>query len=92
STVSVDKIIIICLTLVIEEIKFELMKDGTMLTVLSILVSALAWPATLVTTFDFINSRWAIAVERLVILVDFSLRARAIFKCLQYFAIAERDN
>ncbi|XP_015933925.1 uncharacterized protein LOC107460110 [Arachis duranensis] len=46
------------------KIMLELMKDGAMLTVLSTLVSALAWPATLVTAFDFIDSRWAIAVDR----------------------------
>ncbi|XP_061350894.1 uncharacterized protein LOC133295968 [Gastrolobium bilobum] len=45
-------------------IAIELMKDGAMLTVLSSLVAALAWPATLVTTFDLIDSKWAIAVDR----------------------------
>lgn len=43
------------------------MKDGAMLTVLSSLVAALAWPATLVTTFDLIDSKWAVAVDRLVL-------------------------
>lgn len=42
----------------------ELMKEGAMLTVLSTLVAALAWPATLVTTFDLIDSKWAVAVDR----------------------------
>ncbi|TKY75216.1 membrane protein F35D11.3 [Spatholobus suberectus] len=42
----------------------ELMKDGAMLTVLSTLLAALAWPATLVATFDLIDSKWAIAVDR----------------------------
>ncbi|MED6118367.1 hypothetical protein PIB30_002074 [Stylosanthes scabra] len=46
------------------KIMMELMKDGAMLTVLSTLVAALAWPATLVSAFDFIDSRWAIAVDR----------------------------
>lgn len=35
-----------------------------MMTVLSTLVAALAWPATLVTAFDLIDSKWAVAVDR----------------------------
>ncbi|KAJ1421679.1 hypothetical protein SESBI_13634 [Sesbania bispinosa] len=46
------------------KIVVELMKQGAMLTVLSTLVAALAWPATLLTTFDVIDSKWAIAVDR----------------------------
>ncbi|CAL5205425.1 unnamed protein product [Lathyrus oleraceus] len=42
----------------------ELMRGGAMLTVLGTLVAALAWPATLVTAFDLIDSKWAIAVDR----------------------------
>lgn len=42
----------------------ELMKEGAMTTVLSTLVAALAWPATLVTSFDLIDSKWAIALDR----------------------------
>nr|KYP44843.1 Transmembrane and coiled-coil domain-containing protein 4 [Cajanus cajan] len=42
----------------------ELMKEGAMMTVLSSLVASLAWPATLVTTFDLIDNKWAIAVDR----------------------------
>ncbi|KAE9609424.1 putative alpha/Beta hydrolase [Lupinus albus] len=45
-------------------IAIELMKEGAMLTVLSSLVAALAWPATLLTTFDIIDSKWAVAVDR----------------------------
>ncbi|KAK7283393.1 hypothetical protein RIF29_12877 [Crotalaria pallida] len=45
-------------------IAIELMKEGAMLTVLSSLVAALAWPATLITTFDIIDSKWAVAVDR----------------------------
>lgn len=45
-------------------IMLELMKEGAMMTVLSTLVSAFAWPATLVTAFDLIDSKWAIAVDR----------------------------
>lgn len=46
------------------EIAVELMKGGAMMTVLSTLVAALAWPATLVTTFDLIDSKWAVAIDR----------------------------
>lgn len=51
----------------IVEIMVELMKGGAMLTVLNTLVAALAWPATLLTTFDLIDSKWAVAVDRLVL-------------------------
>ncbi|XP_057435019.1 uncharacterized protein LOC130727787 isoform X2 [Lotus japonicus] len=46
------------------KIAVELMKGGAMMTVLSTLVAALAWPATLVTTFDLIDSKWAVAIDR----------------------------
>ncbi|KAK7860249.1 transmembrane and coiled-coil domain-containing protein 4 [Quercus suber] len=68
------------------------MKQGAMMTVLSTLVAALALPATLITTSDLIDSKWAIAVDRLVTLIGFSLRARVIFKCLHCLANAEGDN
>ncbi|KAK2657059.1 hypothetical protein Ddye_010111 [Dipteronia dyeriana] len=42
----------------------QLMKQGAMLTVLSTLLVALAWPATLVAAADFIDSKWTIAVDR----------------------------
>ncbi|XP_022844005.1 transmembrane and coiled-coil domain-containing protein 4 [Olea europaea var. sylvestris] len=42
----------------------EIMKRGAMMTVLSSLLTALAWPATLLTLTDFIDSKWAIAVDR----------------------------
>ncbi|KAI8018076.1 Transmembrane and coiled-coil domain-containing protein 4 [Camellia lanceoleosa] len=42
----------------------ELMKGGAMMTVLSTLMTALAWPAALLTASDFIDSKWAIAVNR----------------------------
>ena len=45
----------------------QLMKQGAMMTVLSTLVAALALPATLITASDLIDSKWAIAVDRLVI-------------------------
>ncbi|KAL9241440.1 hypothetical protein vseg_015554 [Gypsophila vaccaria] len=42
----------------------QLMKQGAMMTVLSTLLTALAWPATLLAITDFIDSKWAIAVNR----------------------------
>jgi hypothetical protein len=53
------------------EIALRLMKEGAMMTVLSTLVAALALPATLVTASDLIDSKWAIAVDRLVFIVLF---------------------
>uniref|UniRef100_A0A5B7BNS4 Putative transmembrane and coiled-coil domain-containing protein 4 isoform X2 n=1 Tax=Davidia involucrata TaxID=16924 RepID=A0A5B7BNS4_DAVIN len=45
-------------------VALELMKQGAMLTVLSTLLVALAWPATLLAATDFIDSTWTIAVDR----------------------------
>ncbi|OVA20406.1 Protein of unknown function DUF726 [Macleaya cordata] len=45
-------------------IAMELMKQGAMMTVLSTLFVALAWPATLLAATDFIDSKWTIAVDR----------------------------
>ncbi|GFP83266.1 transmembrane and coiled-coil domain-containing protein 4 [Phtheirospermum japonicum] len=42
----------------------EMMKQGAMMTVLSTLLTALAWPATLLVLTDFIDSKWTIAVNR----------------------------
>lgn len=42
----------------------ELMKQGAMLTVLSTLVAALAWPTALLSATSFIDSKWTIAVDR----------------------------
>ncbi|XP_057859392.1 uncharacterized protein LOC131068216 isoform X2 [Cryptomeria japonica] len=42
----------------------ELMKQGAMLTVLSTLVAALAWPAALLSATSLIDGNWAIAVDR----------------------------
>ncbi|GAB2279483.1 hypothetical protein Dimus_014122 [Dionaea muscipula] len=42
----------------------ELMRKGAMMTILSTLLTALAWPATLLTAADFIDSKWTIAVDR----------------------------
>ncbi|KAL2240145.1 transmembrane and coiled-coil domain-containing protein 4-like [Sesamum indicum] len=45
-------------------IAMELMKQGAMMTVLSSLLTALAWPATLLVVTDFIDSKWSIALNR----------------------------
>ncbi|XP_061351604.1 uncharacterized protein LOC133296598 isoform X2 [Gastrolobium bilobum] len=42
----------------------ELMKRGAMMTVLSALFTALAWPAALLAATDFIDSKWTIAINR----------------------------
>ncbi|KAK7262925.1 hypothetical protein RJT34_30506 [Clitoria ternatea] len=42
----------------------ELMKRGAMMTVLSSLLTALAWPAALLAATDFIDSKWTIAINR----------------------------
>jgi pimeloyl-ACP methyl ester carboxylesterase len=41
-----------------------MMKRGAMLTVLSSLLTALAWPATLLGATDFIDSKWTLALNR----------------------------
>ncbi|KAK6922641.1 Protein of unknown function DUF726 [Dillenia turbinata] len=45
-------------------VAMELMKQGAMMTVLSTLLTALAWPAALLAVTDFIDSKWTIAVDR----------------------------
>jgi hypothetical protein len=40
------------------------MRQGAMLTVLSGLLAALAWPAALLSATDFIDSTWSIAIDR----------------------------
>ncbi|KAL7192991.1 hypothetical protein ACSBR2_024741 [Camellia fascicularis] len=52
------------------KVAVELMKGGAMMTVLSTLMTALAWPAALVTASDFIDSKWAIAVNRFVLSLE----------------------
>lgn len=42
----------------------ELMRQGAMMTVLSGLLTALVWPAALLSATSFIDSKWAIAVDR----------------------------
>ncbi|KDP46691.1 hypothetical protein JCGZ_06479 [Jatropha curcas] len=50
--------------LLTSSIALGLMKQGAMMTVLSTLVTALAWPATLLAATDFIDSTWPIAIDR----------------------------
>ncbi|XP_037492806.1 uncharacterized protein LOC105628467 [Jatropha curcas] len=50
--------------LLTSSIALGLMKQGAMMTVLSTLVTALAWPATLLAATDFIDSTWTIAIDR----------------------------
>lgn len=49
----------------------ELMRQGAMMTVLSALLTALAWPATLLAATSFIDSTWSIAVDRFNLLFNF---------------------
>lgn len=42
----------------------ELMKQGAMRTVLSGILAAFAWPATLLAAADFIDSKWSVAIDR----------------------------
>ncbi|ONK58827.1 uncharacterized protein A4U43_C08F150 [Asparagus officinalis] len=46
------------------KLTMELMKQGAMMTMLGTLVSALAWPTTLFSALDFIDSKWSIAIDR----------------------------
>ncbi|XP_065882125.1 uncharacterized protein [Euphorbia lathyris] len=46
------------------KIAVQLMTEGAMLTVLSSLISALAFPAAILTATDVIDSQWAVAVDR----------------------------
>ena len=48
----------------------EFMKQGAMMTVLSTLLTALAWPAALLAATDFIDSKWTIALDRFVLSLD----------------------
>ncbi|KAG0604976.1 hypothetical protein M758_9G023400 [Ceratodon purpureus] len=45
-------------------VAMQLMSRGAMYTVLGSLVAALAWPATLLSATDFIDSKWTIAINR----------------------------
>lgn len=52
------------------ELAMTLMQQGAMMTVLSGLLTALVWPAALLTLTDFIDSKWSIAVDRFFLLID----------------------
>ncbi|XP_021605478.1 transmembrane and coiled-coil domain-containing protein 4 isoform X2 [Manihot esculenta] len=45
-------------------IALEIMRQGAMMTVLSTLLAALAWPAALLAATNFIDSKWTIAIDR----------------------------
>ncbi|CAN8271200.1 unnamed protein product [Cochlearia groenlandica] len=45
-------------------VAMELMRQGAMRTVLSSLLAAMVWPATILVAADFIDSRWSIAIDR----------------------------
>ncbi|CDY53279.1 BnaC09g09640D [Brassica napus] len=45
-------------------VAMELMRQGAMYTVLSSLLAAMAWPATILVAADFIDSKWSIAIDR----------------------------
>ena len=57
------------------------MKQGAMLTVLSTLLSALAWPSALLSLTNLIDSKWAVAVDRCVAQLHVQQDA-LLFKCL----------
>ena len=46
------------------------MKHGAMMTVLSTLLVALAWPATVLYLTDIIDSKWTIALNRFALVLD----------------------
>lgn len=48
-----------------------MMKKGAMMTVLSSLMTALAWPTTLLSLTNFIDSKWTIAIDRFFSPLDF---------------------
>lgn len=51
----------------------ELMKRGAMMTVLSSLVTAFAFPAALLTATNWIDSKWSIAIDRYSFTFEVSL-------------------
>lgn len=54
----------ICFICGLSDVALQLMSRGAMYTVLGSLVAALAWPATLLSATDFIDSKWTIAIDR----------------------------
>ncbi|CAL4925857.1 unnamed protein product [Urochloa decumbens] len=45
-------------------VALEVIREGAMQTVLNGIISAFAWPATLVSAAEFIDSKWAVAIDR----------------------------
>jgi hypothetical protein len=62
---AVMTILCVFLWVVLAGVAKEMMKQGAMLTVLGSLLTALAWPATLLGATDFIDSKWTLALNRL---------------------------
>lgn len=54
---------------VLSEIAVQLMTEGAMLTVLSSLITALAFPAAMLSATDLIDTQWAVAVDRCVLII-----------------------
>jgi len=67
----------------------QLMKQGAMMTVLSTLVTALAWPAVLLAATDFIDSKWTIAINRFTLLLCFLILSRleSVLGCEKNFCV-----
>lgn len=66
----------------------ELMRQGAMLTVLSTLLAALAWPATLLAATDFIDSSWTIAIDRFSFYFDGNNEEHILFAyCFLYHCL-----
>lgn len=66
----------------------EMMKHGAMMTVLSSLLVALAWPATFLYLIDIIDSKWTVALNRFSFLLDCLL----LFLQPEYFIIYVKDG
>lgn len=60
----VSEHLVISVVVVDAGLAMELMKQGAMRTVLSGLLAAFAWPATLLAATDFIDSKWSVAIDR----------------------------
>ncbi|KAK6150560.1 hypothetical protein DH2020_015492 [Rehmannia glutinosa] len=68
-------------------IAMGMMKQGAMMTVLSSLLTALAWPATLFVLTDFIDSKWTVAVNRFSFLL---YCLKELFTRCQYFRRSDK--
>uniref|UniRef100_A0ACD5TNB9 Uncharacterized protein n=1 Tax=Avena sativa TaxID=4498 RepID=A0ACD5TNB9_AVESA len=45
-------------------VALELVREGAMQTILSGIISAFAWPGTIITAAEFIDSKWSVAIDR----------------------------